>query len=115
MKEKLAIDSSVLIKVLLENKKEIILSLVPDYELFVSSNVLEETAYKIISLTVSDIIHSKKFHKVNLSKRISFELKLLTNDALIAAACKHHGIRKIATFDSDFKRVEFLEVIELEE
>jgi len=153
MKEKLAIDSSVLIKVLLENKKEIILSLVPDYELFVSSNVLEETAYKIISLTISDIIHSKKFHKVKegwesgvgeeeirtrldilealtstvieilyvkgdivrLSKRISFEFKLLPNDALIAATCKHHGIRKIATFDPDFKRVDFLEIIELEE
>jgi predicted nucleic acid-binding protein len=74
MKEKLAIDSSVLIKVLLENKKIL-----------------------------------------RLSKRISFEIKLLPNDALIAAACKHHGIRKIATFDPDFKRVDFLEVIELEE
>ena len=39
---------------------------------------------------------------------------LLPNDALIAAACKHYGIRKIATFDPDFKRVDFLEIIELE-
>ncbi|MDI6886841.1 MAG: PIN domain-containing protein, partial [archaeon] len=37
--------------------------------------------------------------------------KLLPNDALIAATCKHHSINKIATFDPDFKRVEFLEVI----
>jgi predicted nucleic-acid-binding protein len=66
MKEKLAIDSSVLIKVLLENKK------------------------------------------------VYFGYKLLPNDALIAATCKHHGIKKIATFDSDFKRVDFLAVIELE-
>jgi len=36
---------------------------------------------------------------------------LLPNDALIAATCKHHEIRKIATFDPDFKRVDFLEVI----
>ena len=36
---------------------------------------------------------------------------LLPNDALIAATCKHYGIRKIATFDSDFGRVDFLEVI----
>ena len=36
---------------------------------------------------------------------------LLPNDALIAATCKHHGIRKIATFDPDFKRVDFLEII----
>ncbi len=36
---------------------------------------------------------------------------LLPNDALIASTCKHHGIKKIATFDEDFKRVNFLEVI----
>jgi len=38
--------------------------------------------------------------------------KLLPNDALIAATCKHYGIKKIATFDEDFKRVDFLEVLE---
>jgi hypothetical protein len=40
---------------------------------------------------------------------------LLPNDALIAATCKHCGITKIATFDEDFKRVDFLEMIELED
>jgi len=40
--------------------------------------------------------------------------KCLIDDALIAATCKHYGIRKIATFDPDFKRVNFLEVITLE-
>ena len=39
--------------------------------------------------------------------------RLLPNDALIAATCKHYGIRKIATFDEDFKRVDFLEVVEV--
>ena len=34
---------------------------------------------------------------------------LLPNDALIVLACKTHGINKIATFDSDFENVEFLE------
>jgi len=34
---------------------------------------------------------------------------------LIAATCKHYGITKIATSDSDFKRVDFLAVIELGE
>lgn len=34
---------------------------------------------------------------------------LLPNDALIALACKLHGINKIATFDSDFENVNFLE------
>jgi len=37
---------------------------------------------------------------------------LLPNDALIAATCKMHGIKKIATFDKDFSRVDFLEIFE---
>ncbi len=37
--------------------------------------------------------------------------KLLPNDALIASICRHYGIKKIATFDEDFKRVDFLEII----
>lgn len=37
--------------------------------------------------------------------------RLLPADAAIAAACRHNGIRKIATFDADFKRVDFLDVI----
>ncbi len=35
---------------------------------------------------------------------------LLPNDALIAATCKFYEIEKIATFDEDFGRVDFLEV-----
>lgn len=42
---------------------------------------------------------------------IMTKYKLLPNDALIAATCKHYGTRKIATFDPDFKRVDFLEVV----
>ncbi len=34
-------------------------------------------------------------------------------NALIAATCKYYGIRKIATFDEDFERVYFLEVVEI--
>ena len=149
MREKVVVDSSVLIKTLLENEKRIILSLLENYELFSPSNVLEETAYKTIVLTISDMIDSNKFHKIKkawergvgeleirkrieiledltttiirilyvneeihwLSKNFSFEYKLLPNDALIAATCKHYEIKKIATFDPDFKRVDFLEVI----
>ncbi|MGB7532158.1 MAG: type II toxin-antitoxin system VapC family toxin [Halobacteriota archaeon] len=37
--------------------------------------------------------------------------RLLPNDALIATTCKQYGITKIATFDSDFERIDFLEVI----
>lgn len=38
---------------------------------------------------------------------------LLSNDALIVATCKYYGIRKIATFDEDFKRVEFLKLVKM--
>ena len=53
--------------------------------------------------------------KVILEGELDILYHLLPNDALIAATCKHHGIRKIATFDPDFKRVDFLEMLELEE
>jgi len=50
---------------------------------------------------------------LNLIRNIAVSYKLLPNDALISATCKYHGIRKIATFDDDFKRVDFLEVVEI--
>ncbi len=73
---------------------------------------------------------SKEFFRVMLNRKIEIlpvtiswsdvldmmeKYHLLPNDALIAAICKHHGIRKIATFDEDFKRVDFLDVIEIED
>lgn len=36
---------------------------------------------------------------------------LLPADALIALTCKHYGINTILTFDEDFKRVPWLNVI----
>ena len=50
----------------------------------------------------------------DVSKEVIEKYRLLPNDALIAATCKHCGITKIATFDEDFKRVDFLEVVEPE-
>lgn len=47
------------------------------------------------------------------SIELSWKCNLLPNDALITAACKHYGIKKIATLDGDFKRVKFLKIIEL--
>ncbi len=48
-----------------------------------------------------------------MANEIIINYRLPPNDALIAATCKHHGIKKIATFDEDFKRVDFLEIITL--
>uniref|UniRef100_A0A7C3RD84 PIN domain-containing protein n=1 Tax=Archaeoglobus fulgidus TaxID=2234 RepID=A0A7C3RD84_ARCFL len=53
------------------------------------------------------------FDIVSASIEISWKYGLLPNDALTAVTCKHYGIRRIATFDEDFKRVDFLEVVEL--
>jgi len=39
--------------------------------------------------------------------------KLLPNDALIAATCKHYDITKISTFDEDFRKVDFLNIVEV--
>lgn len=36
---------------------------------------------------------------------------LLPSDALIVASCRHHRIRCIATFDSDFKKLSDFEII----
>ncbi|PWR71882.1 ribonuclease VapC [Methanospirillum stamsii] len=36
---------------------------------------------------------------------------LMPHDALIAASCKQYGLNKIVTNDSDFSRVNFLEII----
>ena len=38
--------------------------------------------------------------------------RLLPNDAVIVATCQYYGIKKIATFDSDFNRVLSLDVIQ---
>ncbi|MCE4624732.1 MAG: PIN domain-containing protein [Desulfurococcales archaeon] len=37
--------------------------------------------------------------------------RLLPSDAIIALTCKHYGIKKILTFDEDFKRVPWLTVL----
>ncbi len=55
----------------------------------------------------------RDYQNISETQEIMERYRLLPNDALIAATCKHYGIKKIATFDEDFKRVDFLEVIEL--
>ena len=38
---------------------------------------------------------------------------LLPNDALIVATCRAYGISRVASFDSDLKNLDFIELIEL--
>ena len=44
-------------------------------------------------------------------EEVILNYKLLPGDAIIALTCKHYGIRRILTFDEDFKRVPWLEVL----
>jgi predicted nucleic acid-binding protein len=45
-------------------------------------------------------------------REIMLKYRLLPYDALIASTCLCNKILKIATFDRDFRRVDFLEVVE---
>ncbi len=151
MRENCFIDTSVILKIIIENKVELLEGL-SKYTLHTSTNVLEETSFKIIITSVLEEMNVERanFFKVkekfeegvggkviigrlhilnflksrfivlpvgdaifDISKEIMKKYRLLPNDALIAATCKHYGIKKIATFDDDFKRVDFLEVVEI--
>lgn len=68
----------------------------------------------LIESIESDVIELLNINNKILksSVEIAFSHTLLPNDALIAATCRHYSITKIATFDDDFKRVDFLEVVQ---
>jgi hypothetical protein len=46
-------------------------------------------------------------------KEILLKYRLLPYDALIASTCMSNGITKIATFDRDFNRVDFLKIVDM--
>jgi len=46
-------------------------------------------------------------------KEILLKYKLLPYDALITSTCMSNGITKIATFDKDFNRVDFLKIVDM--
>jgi predicted nucleic acid-binding protein len=50
---------------------------------------------------------------MNHWRETMLKYRLLPYDALIASTCFRNEIMKIATFDRDFKRVDFLEVVEI--
>ncbi len=77
------------------------------------NNVRKYMSEFVIESIRNDVIGVIDINKeiANDSIEIAFNYALLPNDALIAATCKYHGIRKIATFDADFERVEFVEIV----
>ena len=69
-------------------------------------HVLNSLKSRLIVIPLNDKIFE-------FSKEIIKKYIFLPNDALIVATCKHYGIKKMVTFDKDFERVDFLEVLDV--
>ncbi|NJE77191.1 type II toxin-antitoxin system VapC family toxin [Thermococcus sp. ES12] len=132
-------DSNVFLKFLGgdENAKLLLqLALRGDVEGVISPIVLSEVTYGYLRLTtgLSPYNLKKKLLKVEVDLLpvgdllseftllnpeysvgdlldVIYRYRLLPNDASIALTCKIEGIEKIATFDSDFERVDFVEIM----
>lgn len=50
---------------------------------------------------------------INRWREVMLKYRLLPYDALIASTCLSNEIVQIATFDQDFRRVDFLQLVEL--
>ncbi len=60
-----------------------------------------------------DVAVLKDHQDIDEIRELMEKFRLLPNDALIAATCRYYKIKKIATFDGDFDRVDFLEKVEI--
>ncbi len=81
----------------------------PDFTKHVSKEVISDISTIVEEYNIK--VLSPASHV--LMFKIVEEYGLLPNDALIAATCKYYGIKRIATLDEDFKRIDFLEVVEV--
>ncbi|OYT52991.1 MAG: hypothetical protein B6U72_07025 [Candidatus Altiarchaeales archaeon ex4484_2] len=79
----------------------------PDFVKKVSEGIINDLD-ELMSALMIKIVKPAPLEIMFQIMRIS---GLLPNDALIAATCKFYGIKKIASFDDDFKRVDFLEIL----
>ena len=58
-----------------------------------------------------EIVHDTK--DIKLIENVARTCRLMPNDAVIAATCKFYDIKNLATFDADFKRVDYLEIVKI--
>ncbi|WP_456423434.1 PIN domain-containing protein [Thermococcus sp.] len=58
-----------------------------------------------------NVVVLQDFQGTSELRSIMEKYHLMPSDAPIALTCKNYGIEKIATFDSDFKRVDFLKTM----
>jgi len=64
MKQKAIIDSSILVKIILEKDKKLLKYLYENYEIFIPVNVLEETSFIIIRESIKEIFNEERFYKM---------------------------------------------------
>ncbi|CAG0989653.1 hypothetical protein FLAV_02230 [Flavobacteriales bacterium] len=57
------------------------------------------------------IVHDT--NDLKLIEDVAKTCRLMPNDAVIAATCKFYNINKLATFDDDFKRADYLEIVKV--
>ena len=105
--------------VLIKEKAGEIVGVEKHYDLLKYLRDNPEVVMEVGKEVISDVSDFLDFWKIRILPpamhldmfEIIAEYGLLPNDALIVATCKYYGIKKIATFDEDFKRVDFLEII----
>jgi len=66
---------------------------------------VEELIKRLNIKLVQSIYTEKELYKTLIQYR------LLPSNAIIALTCRHYGINTILTFDEDFKRIPWLEVV----
>lgn len=88
--------------------KDVLLRMKNNPELIASLEKYRDIILKIGQIGISVIPNSDKTHEI--ASEIIKKYNLMSNDAINAALMRHHGITCIATNDSDFDRVDFLNV-----
>jgi len=100
--------------ILIKEKAKEITGIEKHYDLLTYLRKNPNFLAKISEEVISDISSILDFFDIVVLPSAGYSLMfeivknygLLPNDALIVATCKHYGIKKIATFDEDFRRVE---------
>ena len=64
MRQKCLIDTTLVVTIILEKKKDLFLKLIENYEFFTPVNVAEESAYKIIMESCLEIFGNKNFFDI---------------------------------------------------
>ena len=64
MKEGCVVDTTIIVKVILERNEELVKKLIEKYRLFIPVNVAEETAFQIIMKTLSEKYKTIKFYEI---------------------------------------------------